>query len=566
MSEIFRYKETPTLLKNIKALLVDDETLTVKALQLYLNSYIDDIYAFSNPKDAIEFIEENPIDLLISDFWMPEINGIEVIKFAKERYPDVATILLTVDPNLPGFDVVNSGVDKYLKKPAIGNSLLLAIEDVLNKFLIKKIIIENQKKDLELMKLKEKYSIYQQEEAYRKQLHLIRNDFSLSSCKNKFVLGGNYFYFKTSYKPFEILSGDCYSIRDIGECEAFIFIIDVMGKGVSASVTAITSTVYLNHLANTISSKTKDKLNWIIKKFLKFIKPILLEEEIICGIFATMCCKEEKLKFINFCMPPIFYEKENNIEYIIADELPISKRTDNYKIKELDLKKVNKILFTSDGIVESKTMANKPYILNIKNDLLKSYSLQSFMDLVLSSIIRIPDDSTLIFIKKCELSGCFRKEFIINSDSLSIDKFINNLHQKLKKLKLRSHLKEIIPVILSELLTNAHEHGNLGITSKLKDELIKKNRYDEYILENEKTTPRKIIIKFAISLTKKELYIIVEDEGDGFDRRFSENNTEKFFSGYGMKIVNTYAKDFFYNSKGNAITVILDISKKCSLL
>ncbi len=561
MSEVFRYKETPTLLKNIKAVLVDDEKLTVRALKMYLESYIDEIFAFSNPKDAIEFIEENPIDLLISDFWMPEINGIEVIKYAKDRYPDVATILLTVDPNLPGFDVVNSGVDKYLKKPAIGNSLLLAIENVLNKFLIKKIIIENQKKDLELMRLKEKYSIYQQEEAYRKQLHLIRNDFSLSSCKKNFIIGEEYFYFKTSYKPFEILSGDCYSIREIGEDEAFIFVVDIMGKGVSASVTAITSTAYLNHLANTVSSTYKDKLEWIIKKFLKFIKPILLDEEIICGIFATMCCKEEKLRFTNFCMPPIFYEKNNTVEYIVAEELPISKRTNTFKINELDLKDVDKILITSDGIVESKTLANKPYLLNIKTDLLKSYSLQSFMDLVLSSITKIPDDSTIIFLKRCGLSGCFNKEFVINSDSVSIDRFINNLHQRLKKLKKKCHLKETIPVILSELLTNAHEHGNLGISSKLKDQLIEKNEYDNYVSENEKCITSKIIIKFAISLSKKELYIIVEDEGKGFDRRLSENNEEKFFSGYGMKIINIYAKDFFYNNKGNSIAVIIDLNQ-----
>ncbi|MCX8085005.1 MAG: response regulator [Calditerrivibrio sp.] len=560
----FKYKETPELLKSIKAVLVDDEKITVKALKMFLDSYIDDLYSFSDPKEAISFIETNEIDLLITDFWMPNINGIDLIKFAKNKNPDVATILLTVDANLSGISVVNAGVDKYIQKPAFGDTLLSAIEEAINKFLLKKIVIESQQKDIELMRLKERYSIFQQEEAYKKQLNIIKNELYLSTINSKITKNNSYFYIKTSYKPFEILSGDCYSIRVLSPHEAFIFILDIMGKGISASVTSITSTTYLNHLINTMGGSKKLTLKIIINKFLRFIKPILIEDEILCGLFLILNFQSQRLQFVNFCMPPLFFEENDTIQYIPAEELPITKRTEEFHIQEKDISNITKLILLSDGIVESKTINKKPYIFNIKKDIRLSYSLKNFMETVALNISKIPDDSTVIFIKKCSILGCFHKEYIIPSRSSDIDNFLNKLNKRLQKIHADKYFKSNITTILMELLANAHEHGNLGITSELKDKLISEDMYEKYILEKEKATNKEIKISFTISVQKKELYLTIEDQGIGFDKNIFENNKNPNFCGYGMRILDTLTKDFFYNKEGNIVTAIVDLSTKCT--
>lgn len=54
-----------------------------------------DVNCFNNPLEAIEFLKSNIPDIIISDFIMPEMNGLEFLTEAKKLYPEVSMILLT---------------------------------------------------------------------------------------------------------------------------------------------------------------------------------------------------------------------------------------------------------------------------------------------------------------------------------------------------------------------------------------------------------------------------------------------------------------------------------------
>ena len=69
---------------NKKILVADDDVLLRKLLNDLLTFYGYDVDCVSNGKEAIALIETDSYDILITDYLMPEMNGIELIK--KVRY------------------------------------------------------------------------------------------------------------------------------------------------------------------------------------------------------------------------------------------------------------------------------------------------------------------------------------------------------------------------------------------------------------------------------------------------------------------------------------------------
>ena len=87
---------TPEQIAVAKVMIVDDESLVTGSLTnlLFLEMEIDAI-AFNDPRDALEHAQENEIDAVVSDFLMPELDGIELLTGVRQAQPHVPRILLT---------------------------------------------------------------------------------------------------------------------------------------------------------------------------------------------------------------------------------------------------------------------------------------------------------------------------------------------------------------------------------------------------------------------------------------------------------------------------------------
>jgi two-component system, chemotaxis family, protein-glutamate methylesterase/glutaminase len=83
---------------NKKVLLVDDEPLLLEALTDYLIELDKGRYAVlkaHNGRQALEILDSEDICLVISDIYMPEISGIQLLALIKEKYPNTSVILMT---------------------------------------------------------------------------------------------------------------------------------------------------------------------------------------------------------------------------------------------------------------------------------------------------------------------------------------------------------------------------------------------------------------------------------------------------------------------------------------
>lgn len=111
---------------------VDDEKMVTSAFKaLFKVEGYNDVHLFNNPKEAVEFLKQNTPDLIISDFIMPEMNGLEFLTEAKKLHPEVSMILLTgyADKENAIKAINEVGLYKYIEKPWDNDDLMLNIRN-----------------------------------------------------------------------------------------------------------------------------------------------------------------------------------------------------------------------------------------------------------------------------------------------------------------------------------------------------------------------------------------------------------------------------------------------------
>lgn len=79
-------------------LLVDDDIDILELLQRHLQSMNYHTYKAVSVKEAIYILKDTFIDLLITDIQMPEVDGLQLLRFANEHYPEMPKLVVTATP------------------------------------------------------------------------------------------------------------------------------------------------------------------------------------------------------------------------------------------------------------------------------------------------------------------------------------------------------------------------------------------------------------------------------------------------------------------------------------
>ena len=110
-------------------LIVDDDINILELLQRHLQSWNYHIYKAVSVKEAVTILRDTNIDLLITDLKMPEIDGLELIKFVSEHYPTLPKLVVTGYPSAQdSLTSIKSRVVAYLTKPFTKDELKVAID------------------------------------------------------------------------------------------------------------------------------------------------------------------------------------------------------------------------------------------------------------------------------------------------------------------------------------------------------------------------------------------------------------------------------------------------------
>ena len=114
-------------------LIVDDEKGIRDGLKLFLKREGHLMFTAEDGKEALEILEKNDIDLVISDLRMPHINGDELLAFIKRDYPGVKVIILTGHGTVENaVEAMRNGAYDFLIKPLNLEKLGLIVKRALS--------------------------------------------------------------------------------------------------------------------------------------------------------------------------------------------------------------------------------------------------------------------------------------------------------------------------------------------------------------------------------------------------------------------------------------------------
>jgi len=118
----------------MKLHLIDDDEKLHKLLKVYFANEQIDLTASETPEKGLDFVKNNPTDLVILDLMLPGMNGFEVLKKLREENEDLPIIMLSAKgDNFNKIYGLELGSDDYMSKPFEPKELLARIKTILRR-------------------------------------------------------------------------------------------------------------------------------------------------------------------------------------------------------------------------------------------------------------------------------------------------------------------------------------------------------------------------------------------------------------------------------------------------
>jgi len=119
-----------------RLLVIDDDNLVRAALTDMLQTAGFEVVTASDGRLGLELLEAMPVDAIITDILMPEQEGLETIREARQRFPDIRILAISGGGSGGGETQLlrfaeSFGADQTLPKPFTGSQLVAAVRTLL---------------------------------------------------------------------------------------------------------------------------------------------------------------------------------------------------------------------------------------------------------------------------------------------------------------------------------------------------------------------------------------------------------------------------------------------------
>lgn len=340
-------EETATIL------VVDDDELIISSLRgLFALETGYEVVAKLEPAAAIEELERRPVDLIISDFLMPEINGVELLKKARALQPETIRILLTgfADKENAIRAINEAGLYHYLEKPWDNDLLLNLVRNGLQQKSLRQQLTEKVEEFERLMsdhsQLSDRHRSIEREleMAARVQRNLLPTE----------LPSGAGFVYAGFYRASTHLGGDFYDVAVAGDSNV-ILLADVSGHGVQAALTSMLLKAIFHESVGANSSPVEllGRMNVLLHRFLP-------GGMYSCATAAWVEPADGRIRIANAGMPHPFVLRaaEKRVDQIAINGLPLGLfghgGPASYDSREIELARGDVLLMLSDGITEAR--------------------------------------------------------------------------------------------------------------------------------------------------------------------------------------------------------------------
>ena len=112
-----------------RVLVVDDDVEVVRLLEQDLAAAVSRSSPRAPGRPAVRLLRETPVDVIVTDLRMPDVDGLEIVRAAAESQPDAKVIIITAFATIASaIDAVKQGAFDYVSKPFEIEELVLALE------------------------------------------------------------------------------------------------------------------------------------------------------------------------------------------------------------------------------------------------------------------------------------------------------------------------------------------------------------------------------------------------------------------------------------------------------
>jgi DNA-binding NtrC family response regulator len=115
-------------------LVVDDSEDTLELLRRSLTAAGYRVFCAHSVPEAISALESQPMDLVVTDWKMPRVSGLDLVRHVRENLKDTAVMMITGYASIEGaVEAVRTGAEDYLGKPFTDDELLAAVRRALSR-------------------------------------------------------------------------------------------------------------------------------------------------------------------------------------------------------------------------------------------------------------------------------------------------------------------------------------------------------------------------------------------------------------------------------------------------
>ncbi len=115
-------------------LVVDDAPETLEVVQRNLESEGYRVLTAHGVTEALSVLEATPIDLVVTDYKMPRVSGLDLVRHVRENFKDTEVVMITGYASIEGaIEAIKTGAEEYLSKPFTDEELFEAVRRALEK-------------------------------------------------------------------------------------------------------------------------------------------------------------------------------------------------------------------------------------------------------------------------------------------------------------------------------------------------------------------------------------------------------------------------------------------------
>jgi len=413
---------------------------------------------------------------------------------------------------------------------------------------------------MELLRYRTRYHSQQQELAVRKEKHLLRNDLvgGLLMLKNGNTISR--WFIGITHKPHDIMCGDAYIVRQLESGDLLLFLVDAMGSGLSASLTAVSATSCVNFLIDLYEREERFDFNRLVDCFIAHCRTILLDDEVISSGFIHFDVSSDSCNAALFGLPPfVVTSADGAVATVRGKNPPVTNITENRQRQSIFINSCNGLIIHTDGLSDAETADGVLFSERLFTDVEETFTANELFERFKKNVKNREDDMTFIRLGRIPVCEPFFRHFIQDPSCSDISIAVNNFEKSLLQFyDLGSGWIESILLALNETMINALEHGCLGMGGAKKQQLIANEEYDAALSQKAYSSHILLTAEHHIIGKRAAIILFVEDSGSGFNLKevLSQKATKNDFQGRGRIVIASMIDQLTYNYNGNTACLL----------